>query len=138
MNTVTSGSKPIQLPKLNANFLAVVSLITLYSMIFLTVQPAFAWHCQGQIDDVDDATEQQREAGRALADAVDEWNNASGLLEKAKALARIAGATVLVLASAIALGIAQSALDQCESDGTHSPIVPISGGCDSDSCDDNT
>ena len=50
--------------------LAVVSLIALYFIIFLTVQPAFAWHCQQQIDDVADATDQQREAIQNLDDAV--------------------------------------------------------------------
>ena len=45
-NTLTWDIKPIQLPKINANLLSVVSMILLLTTVFMMVHPALASHCE--------------------------------------------------------------------------------------------
>ena len=134
-NTLTWDIKPIQLPKVNANLLSVVSLILLLTMAFMMGHPALASHCDQIVLElglasalVGAATVALELSKAALAGAVWTLNPAV-----------MAGLAAAVAASAAALAIAVAAvayltakLYECENE--HGGSANTSGGCDSGSC----
>ena len=68
INTLTSGFKPIQLPKLNTNLLSVISLIMLCAMVFVAVD-AFASDCEDLENEVKKAQEVYNAAKKTFEDA---------------------------------------------------------------------
>ena len=130
-NTLTWDIKPIQLPKLNANLLSVISLIVLCMMFFVTIN-TIAEAC-------DDLKKKKKNAGIALDLAV-----GAVLLAMAGVQAAQATGIQWVIDAAIAnldfwVGVGEAALkyyNKCVkelNDCLNAPKAD-SGGCDSGSC----
>lgn len=133
MSTLTWGFKPIQLPKLNSNLLAVVSMILLFTMAFLTAS-VIAEHCDLERRTLKNEESDLRWLSAAAVTAELLWVAA---LTTFNFLA-IAGATAAKLFAlqqvaykAEAVSIAREALYRCEQE--HKP-PPVSSGSDSGGC----
>lgn len=76
-NTLTSGFKPIQLPKLNTNLLSVISLIALGGMLLLIASGIVsADDCASKFTDLTNALSTLEEAQADYDAAVAEWEAA--------------------------------------------------------------
>ena len=118
-NTLTWDIKPIQLPKINANLLSVISLIVLLTMAFMTAS-VIADHCSIEEQARDNAVAEFLLASLAYSAALLSANIPAILI-----------AAGWVGTTAKDVSIAQQALDRCNKKN-HSPSA--SGGCSSGGC----
>ena len=115
-NTLTWDIKPIQLPKVNANLIALISLIVLCTTTFMLVHPAFADDCEAERQALQAALGAQVACEIAVIAAI--WTGA-GLAIALPALA----------AAMLAVRACRTSLHNCLF-----PDDSASGGCDSGGC----
>lgn len=130
-NILTWNFKSIQLPKVNANLLSVISLILLLTMVFMTVF-VIADDCESLLEDL-------RERGKVLKKALLDYLKAE--VKVAKAFATLN--PIKVLKALKALKKAADAVEDARRSYTATLYAyqefcgddDDSGGCDSGSCD---
>ncbi len=134
-NILTWDIKPIQLPKVNSNLLAVISMIVICIMAFLMVQPILA---QSSYDPCEVERSSRNTALLALA-----------LASTTLSVTLLTGQWWAIGLATAALGIAiravndtQAALDRCEKENGYDgdgfwDDEWIGGGCISGGCDED-
>ena len=102
-----------QIPKPNLNWHRLMSVIVLFTMTFLLIQPAFTWHCLGEYTSVTASTVAVKLAQIGVADAHLQVAIAEGPIELGVATAYLVAMKDILKEAKAQLTADKLALEKC-------------------------